>query len=177
VAKQRGRKDWVAVAALVPGRTHLQCHLRWIRFLDPTNDNANKTLAVERDAKLRAALPRNDLPWERWNVEEDAKLRAAVQKYEDKRWVEVAIDRKTSSRWTPEEDAELTSRAHGGDWRAVAPLVLGRNHNQCHQRLAHLNKMNDRAKEDVLLTIAVRTQLGIGMPSPPNFRWNERPMT
>jgi hypothetical protein len=27
--QRHGDKDWVAVAALVPGRTHIQCGVRW----------------------------------------------------------------------------------------------------------------------------------------------------
>jgi hypothetical protein len=30
-------KDWYAIAALVPGRTKLQCNGRWRKYLEPTN--------------------------------------------------------------------------------------------------------------------------------------------
>jgi hypothetical protein len=34
-AVKKHGKDWVAVAAMVPGRTSKQCHQRWVRSLDP----------------------------------------------------------------------------------------------------------------------------------------------
>jgi hypothetical protein len=83
--KQLGCKDWVAVAALVPGRTSSQCRKRWACFLDPANNVAIKRLAAEREAKPRADLPQKDLPVGEWTAQEDAKLRAAVQKYGDKK--------------------------------------------------------------------------------------------
>jgi hypothetical protein len=58
-------KDWVAVAALVPGRNNIQCRHRWVEVLDP-------------DIKRRG-----------WTVEEDAKLTDAVEK-RGKDWVVVA---------------------------------------------------------------------------------------
>jgi hypothetical protein len=40
--KQLGYKDWVAVAALVPGRTRSQCRLRWVCVLDPAMTRQSK---------------------------------------------------------------------------------------------------------------------------------------
>jgi hypothetical protein len=120
-----GCNEWGAVTALIPGQTRQQCRQRWVHFFDP-------------------ALPRNNLISGIRTVEEDTKLRAAVQKYGDKRWVEVAsetpgrtratcrqrwvaylyaTDIKSSSRWI-EDDAKLASavRANVANWRAVAPL-------------------------------------------------------
>jgi hypothetical protein len=35
-----GGKNWVAIAALVPGRTKIQCKNRWHNGLDPSIDRA-----------------------------------------------------------------------------------------------------------------------------------------
>jgi hypothetical protein len=35
-----GGKDWIAIAALVPGRTKLQYHKRWHNTLNNSNDRA-----------------------------------------------------------------------------------------------------------------------------------------
>jgi myb proto-oncogene protein len=34
-AVKKHGKDWVAVAAMVPGRTNQECRKRWFRHLDP----------------------------------------------------------------------------------------------------------------------------------------------
>jgi hypothetical protein len=54
-----GDKDWVAICALVPGRTRTQCNHRWRFFLDPSIGQASgrkgKWTAVE-DSKLKNAV-------------------------------------------------------------------------------------------------------------------------
>jgi hypothetical protein len=35
VVQTHGGKNWVAIAALVPGRTKIHCQKRWYRALDP----------------------------------------------------------------------------------------------------------------------------------------------
>jgi hypothetical protein len=80
--KKDGKKDWVAVAAMVPGRTNTQCKHRW-NSLDPSNNG--------KEGK--------------WKAEEDAKLIEAVKKH-GKKWVAAAAmvpgrsDRQCRERWT-----------------------------------------------------------------------------
>jgi myb proto-oncogene protein len=56
-----GSKDWARVAVMVPGRTNVQCRLRWAETLDPMTNGATKyteqnshkgKLSEEEDAKL-----------------------------------------------------------------------------------------------------------------------------
>jgi hypothetical protein len=132
-------KDWVAVAALVPERTNLQCRYRWLSTFDP---NIGGTTASHKG---------------NWTPEEDAKLIAAVEML-DKDWVAVAplvpgrsslqcrarwlnsLDpTKTTShkgKWTAEEDAKLIAAVEkfGQVWVAVATLVPGRTNQQCRYR-------------------------------------------
>jgi hypothetical protein len=43
-----GGKDWAAVAALVPGRTRIQCHSRWRKACrDDDGDMARNMIATE----------------------------------------------------------------------------------------------------------------------------------
>jgi myb proto-oncogene protein len=70
--KEHGLNNWVAVAALVPGRSNFQCRQRWLDYLDPT--------AIERTTERNRG---------KWTVEEDAKLTEAVKK-RGKDWVGVA---------------------------------------------------------------------------------------
>jgi hypothetical protein len=65
-----GGKNWVAIAALVPGRTHFQCRSRWKDTLDPSIDRANRRYA--------------------WAEDEDSKLKEAVKTYGGKNWVAIA---------------------------------------------------------------------------------------
>jgi hypothetical protein len=69
---KHGNRDWLNVAAMVPGRTNGQCRQRWVAYLDPTID---QTRAGNKGGK--------------WTRKEDAKLTKAVQKHSDN-WVRVA---------------------------------------------------------------------------------------
>jgi hypothetical protein len=185
--KQLGCENWVAVAALVPGRTNSQCRRRWGRFLDPTNDVEIKMLGAERESKPRTDLPQKDLPLGRWTAQEDAKLRVAVQKYGTnyvkvasevpgrtrvtcrKRWVMyLGATERTTGRWTAEEDAKLASalKAFGRpkrNWIAISAVVQSRTPTQCYERFALLSDTGDRRNgkwalmEDANLITAVRT--------------------
>jgi hypothetical protein len=73
--KRWGKKyvtDWVAVSALVLGRTKMQCLYRWKDALGPSNDRAS-----ERKGK--------------WTEDEDIKLKAAVQTHGGKNWAAIAV--------------------------------------------------------------------------------------
>jgi hypothetical protein len=48
-AVKKHGNDWFAVAAMVPGRTNVQCRYRWVNYLAP--DHASN--AVEEDADRR----------------------------------------------------------------------------------------------------------------------------
>jgi hypothetical protein len=64
--------DWVAVAAIVPGRTTLQCYKRWHNtILSPSI-----ALAAGRPGK--------------WMEEEDLKLKNSVQMHGGKDWAAIA---------------------------------------------------------------------------------------
>jgi hypothetical protein len=46
-------KNWVALAAMVPGRKNHQCRHRWISQLGPTNVKNTAKWSAEEDAKLK----------------------------------------------------------------------------------------------------------------------------
>jgi myb proto-oncogene protein len=136
-AVKKHGKDWVAVAALVPGRSNIRCRERWINVVDPVNGNKGK-------------------PRRNWKPEEDAKLTKAVKKHGTKDWVAVAalvsgrsniqchqrwinsLDPANGKKgkWTPAEATTLTEavKKHGKKWVAVAAMVPGRTYLQCRQR-------------------------------------------
>jgi hypothetical protein len=60
-------KDWVPVAAMVPGRTNEQCRYRWTKTLDP------------------------DINTGKWSGEEDENLTDAVHKLGSNDWAQVAV--------------------------------------------------------------------------------------
>jgi hypothetical protein len=143
--------DWVAVAALVPGRNNKVCRSRWAENLEPNTNNA-----IQRRGK--------------WTAEEDGKLFVAVTKY-GKDWVAVAVlvpgrtneqcrarwascldpgMNRATGKWTAEEDAKLIEGAqkHGKDWVAVATLVPGRSNKDCRSRWAeNLEPNTNHAKQ------------------------------
>jgi hypothetical protein len=128
------KTDWVAVAALIPGRTKRQCRNRWRSALDPSIEKAGGRTGI-------------------WKEDEDIKLKNAVQKHGGKNWGAIAalvpgrtknqchsrwqnaldpsIDRVNgrTGEWKEDEDIELKHAAqnHGGkNWDALKKkAVLG----------------------------------------------------
>jgi hypothetical protein len=69
--QMHGCKDWVAISALVPGRTKRQCCNRWENALNPSI-----ALTAGRKGK--------------WTVDEDKKLKDAVTMHGGKKWDAIA---------------------------------------------------------------------------------------
>jgi hypothetical protein len=136
------KRDWVAVAALVPGRTRNQCWSRWNDALDP---NVDRTKGREGE----------------WTSVENSKLKDAVQMHGGKNWEKIAAlvpgrtkiqcngrwnnflkssNDQASARkgsWTAVEDIKLKNavQTHGGnDWVVISALVPGRTRIQCSER-------------------------------------------
>jgi hypothetical protein len=137
-----GDKDWVAISALVPGRTKIQCCRRWRDVLDPSIDRANGRTG-------------------KWAADEDSKLKDAVQTHGDKSWAEISalvpgrtrsqchsrwcdvldpsIDRANgrSGKWAEDEDSKLKDAVHTHgrkNWVTISALVPGRTRAQCNHR-------------------------------------------
>jgi hypothetical protein len=134
--------DWFAIAALVPGRTRIQCYGRWHDVLTHSNDGVTG----------RAG---------KWTEDEDNQLKDAVKMHGGKKWGAIAtlvpgrtrsqcssrwydaldpnIYRATRSKgkWAADEDSKSKEavQTHGGkNWIAIATLVPGRTKNQCMNR-------------------------------------------
>jgi myb proto-oncogene protein len=141
----------VAISALVPGRTKIQCNNRWRDFLDPS---------IDRTSGRKA----------NWTAVEDIKLKDAVQTHGGKNWVAISalipgrtnrqcynrwhdvldpsIDQanvRTGS-WTAVEDIKLRDTAqstHGTkNWAAISTLIPGRTKKQCNHRWYNVLKSN-----------------------------------
>jgi hypothetical protein len=142
--KHRGeyRTEWVAVAALVPGRTTKQCKSRWHGALDSKGDETTAHVG-------------------KWTKEEDSTLEDAIEKHNGEDWAAISelvpgrtkqqcqnrwhdnlrskTDEATArtGRWTKEEDSTLKDAVeehNGKDWTAMSTLVPGRTKQQCKNR-------------------------------------------
>jgi myb proto-oncogene protein len=110
--QMHGGKDWVAIAALVPGLTQIQCNHRWHHILvskiDRANERTGKWTAVE-DSKLKNAVKMHG--GKNWGA--IAALVPGRTKYLCyKRWQRVldpSIDRANgrASKWSKDEDSKL----------------------------------------------------------------------
>jgi hypothetical protein len=137
-----GGKGWIAIAALVPGRTREQCHTRWRNNLRCSIDGATRRRG-------------------KWTEEEDIKLKDSVHTHAGKDWAaigalvpgrtryqchtrwynafESSINLVTgrTGKWTEDEDTKLKDSVHmhgGKDLAAIAALVPGRTRTQCLNR-------------------------------------------
>jgi hypothetical protein len=146
--QRHGRKDWVAIATLVPGRTKRQCRDRWLDLLDPSSDQVTRRTG-------------------KWTENEDSKLKDAVKRYDGKNWGAIAalvpgraigqcrhrwhnvldpsngqVTRRTG-KWTENEDSKLKDAVKtydGKNWDTGAALVPGRTQKQCRNRLQVLRR-------------------------------------
>jgi hypothetical protein len=102
--KMHNGKNWPEIAALVPGRTKVQCCTRWYGTLDPSIDPTSVRMG-------------------RWTTDEDTKLKDAVQMHNGKNWdaIEVLVPDPTKRKW-------------GKNWDTIAALVPGRTKKQCSSR-------------------------------------------
>jgi myb proto-oncogene protein len=161
-------KDWVAVAAMVPGRNNVLCRERWVRNMDPANGKKRKW-TPEEDAKLTKAVKKHGKDW----VAAEAMVAGRSSVQCRNRWV-LTLDPVTRAlepangkkgQWTPKEDAKLSEaiNKHGKEWVTVVAMVPGRTIRQCRQRwtntLDPANGKNTAGKwtpeEDAMLTEAV----------------------
>jgi hypothetical protein len=140
--QMHGGNNWRAIAALVPGRTEIQCNSRWHAILDTTVDPTT----------ARAG---------KWSADEDMKLKNAAQTHGGKDWATVAalvpgrtkkqcrqrwhdsmavnIDpmKARAGKWTADENIKLKDsvQTHGDkDWAVIAALITGRTNLQCRKR-------------------------------------------
>jgi hypothetical protein len=185
--QMHGGETWAAIAALVPGRTKIQCSSRWHNTLQHSNNPAPGR-------------------WGIWTEDEDSKLMDAVQMHsgkDSKNWFAIAAlvpgrtKKQCSSRWryaldpginqapnenrmpmrngfwTPKENGTLLDavQMYGGkNWDAITALVPGRTKMQCSNRYhVFLNHGIDRvpvrsgkwtADEDDTLKTAVERHCG-----------------
>jgi hypothetical protein len=69
--RAHGAKNWVAIAAVVPGRNKNACYMRWHIILDPSIDRTPGCSG-------------------KWTAGEDIKLKDAVKMYDGKNWDAIA---------------------------------------------------------------------------------------
>jgi hypothetical protein len=147
---------WVAVAALVPGRTNAQCLTRWHNILRPITDEATARVGL-------------------WTTDEDSTLKDAVEKHNGKDWAAISAlvagrtkqqcrtrwhnilrpkrDEATArvGKWTTDEDSTLkdaVEKHNGKNWAAIAALVPGRTRKQC------VNRWHDKLRPKTEKTTA-----------------------
>jgi myb proto-oncogene protein len=133
-AEKKHGTNWVAVAALVPGRTNNQCRQRWMLSMDPDIGKSSGKWTPEEDTKLIEAVTNHSTNW----VAVSALVPGRTNRQCRSRWT-LCLDPdigKSSGKWTPEEDTKLIEavKNHGQNWVVVADHVPGRANQQCRKR-------------------------------------------
>jgi hypothetical protein len=166
--KTHGDANWVKVAALVPGRSYLQCRQRWIRYLTKT-DLTMGQFTAEEDAKLTAAVLKHGI--KNWIAVAEMVPHRTFQQCRN-RWVRaLGLKDRAKGLWTAAEDATLTAavRKYGGDsdddadddkWFAVAKHVPGRTYLQCRQRWGRTWHPRDRTTGKKTLKATAKNKAG-----------------
>jgi hypothetical protein len=134
---EHGANNWVAVEALVPARTSVQCRRRWIESLDP-NLHRGRWI-VQAGAKLTEAVAEVGNDWVRVAALFPGRTNNGCRH----RWLDFLDPDINRGEWAVEEDVKLTDAIteHGANnWARVAVLFPGRTNNQCrHRWVKYLN--------------------------------------
>jgi hypothetical protein len=171
-------KNWHAIAALVHGRTRIQCCSRWHVNLDPRVDRTPGRTGewnTDEDTQLKDAVRTHD--GKDWNaIASLVPGRAKEQCYKRWRYILASRDDRTpgrTGRWSEDEDNKLKDAVQtlgSKDWDTIAALVPSRTKKQCHDRWHYIlnagvvqapgRRVNWTADEDTKLKDAVQVHDG-----------------
>jgi hypothetical protein len=172
--QRHGDKDWIAIAALVPGRTRPQCLKRWHESLDLVDVRTGKWTAAE-NMQLKIAVQTDG--GKNWGAIA-ALVPGRTKKQCYGRWqdtLNLNIDETNgdTGKWTALEDMQLkiAVQTYGGkNWPALAALVPSRTQKQSYTRwhdnldlnIDQTNGVTSKwtALEDMRLKVAVQTYGG-----------------
>jgi hypothetical protein len=124
-------KDWLAVAALVPGRTNKQCHNRWTSHVHPTTKRKNRITGkwtLEEDSKLINAVT---VCWKDWGRDWVAVAALVPDRTNTQcctRWKRLGLDLQhpiSGKRAVEEGGAKLLDAIgkHGNEWVTAIPVA------------------------------------------------------
>jgi myb proto-oncogene protein len=101
-AVKKHGKAWVAVAAMIPGRTNHQCYHRCIQSLNPSNGKKKGQWKPEEDTKLIEAVTKHGKNW----VVVATLVPGRTDQQCRQRWVQSLnpSNGKKKGQWKPEED-------------------------------------------------------------------------
>jgi hypothetical protein len=153
-AVKKHGKDWILVAAMIPGRTNSLCRQRWINTVDPANEKSLGKWTTDEDAKLTEEVKKHGKDW----LAVAAMVPGRSNLQCRRRWintVDPAKEKKGKNRlnWKPEEDTKLAEAVtkYGKHWLAVAALIPGRTHKQCRERWVKIldpNRISNPVEEE-----------------------------
>mmetsp|Transcript_5674 Transcript_5674/g.6506 ORF Transcript_5674/g.6506 Transcript_5674/m.6506 type:complete len:299 (-) Transcript_5674:249-1145(-) len=146
--------NWKAIAAMVPGRTHIQCLQRWRKSLDPNVKKGRWT--ADEDALLVAVIEEHPHLRNWGRAAQAVPGRTAKQCRE--RYTNHLDPKINKGQWTEEED-KLALAGHkslGNKWSEIASHLQGRTENSVKARIKHLKrkKIKEQREQEKLSNTA-----------------------
>ena len=159
---QFGNNSWNRISKLMPGKSEIKCHIRWLE-LNNVNNCVTGTWTKEEDRILMELVsehgPRN------W-TKVSKSLPGRIGKQCRERWHNHLDPNINKTKWTIDEDMNIVRLhlIHGNRWCDIAKEVTGRTDNAIKNRFN--SNLSKRLHEEPFASVLDQYSLSLVSPVP-----------